>query len=114
MHVAAARSWSTIPSPLRRPFEVVATTVRLYIEDGCSTYAAAIAYYAAAFGAEVHHREVVERDGVEEALVKVAESYIQLTRPTRPDSYDRDPRGDRPTRPDPDRRSYPSSDDTAR
>jgi membrane protein len=46
MHVAAARSWNTIPSPLRRPFEVLATTVRLYIEDGCSTYAAAIAYYA--------------------------------------------------------------------
>jgi methylmalonyl-CoA epimerase len=47
---------------------------------------AAIAYYRAAFGAEVHHREVVERDGVEEALLKVAESYVQLTRPTRPDS----------------------------
>jgi methylmalonyl-CoA epimerase len=47
---------------------------------------AAIAYYKAAFGAEVHHREVVERDGVEEALLKVADSYIQLTRPTRPDS----------------------------
>jgi methylmalonyl-CoA epimerase len=47
---------------------------------------AAIAYYKTAFGAEVHHREVVERDGVEEALLKVADSYIQLTRPTRPDS----------------------------
>jgi methylmalonyl-CoA epimerase len=47
---------------------------------------AAIAYYRDAFGAEVHHRETVERDGVEEALLKVADSYIQLTRPTRPDS----------------------------
>jgi catechol 2,3-dioxygenase-like lactoylglutathione lyase family enzyme len=47
---------------------------------------AAIAYYEAAFGARVHHREVVERDGVEEALLKVADSYIQLTTPTRPDS----------------------------
>jgi methylmalonyl-CoA epimerase len=47
---------------------------------------AAIDYYRAAFGAEVHHREVVESDGVEEALVKVAESYIQLTAATRPDS----------------------------
>ncbi len=47
---------------------------------------AAIAYYEKAFGAHVHHREVVERDGVEEALLKVADSYIQLTRPTRPDS----------------------------
>jgi HAD superfamily hydrolase (TIGR01509 family) len=42
---------------------------------------AAIAYYRDAFGAEVHHREIVESDGVEEALFKVADSYIQLTEP---------------------------------
>lgn len=47
---------------------------------------AAIAYYQEAFGAEVHHREVVDSDGVEEALVKVADSYIQLTAATRDDS----------------------------
>jgi methylmalonyl-CoA/ethylmalonyl-CoA epimerase len=47
---------------------------------------AAIAYYASTFGAEVEHREVVESDGVEEALLKVAESYIQLLTPTRDDS----------------------------
>lgn len=47
---------------------------------------AAIDYYGRAFGAEVHHREVVESDGVEEALVKVADSYIQLTAATRDDS----------------------------
>lgn len=47
---------------------------------------AAIDYYQQAFGATVDHREVVERDGVEEALLKVAESYIQLLTPTRPDS----------------------------
>jgi methylmalonyl-CoA/ethylmalonyl-CoA epimerase len=46
----------------------------------------AIAYYRDTFGAEVEHREVVESDGVEEALLKVAESYIQLLTPTRPDS----------------------------
>jgi methylmalonyl-CoA epimerase len=46
----------------------------------------AIDYYRAAFGAEVAHREVVESDGVEEALLKVAESYIQLITPTRDDS----------------------------
>ena len=40
---------------------------------------AAIDYYARAFGAEVHHREIVDSDGVEEALVKVADSYIQPT-----------------------------------
>jgi methylmalonyl-CoA/ethylmalonyl-CoA epimerase len=47
---------------------------------------AAIAYYRETFGAEVEHREVVESDGVEEALVKVADSYIQLLTPTREDS----------------------------
>ena len=47
---------------------------------------AAIAYYQEAFGAQVAHREVVERDGVDEALIKVADSYIQLTAPTRDDS----------------------------
>jgi methylmalonyl-CoA epimerase len=47
---------------------------------------AAIAYYRATFGADVDHREVVESDGVEEALLKVADSYIQLLTPTRDDS----------------------------
>ena len=47
---------------------------------------AAITYYQNAFGATVDHREVVESDCVEEALLKVAESYIQLLTPTRPDS----------------------------
>jgi methylmalonyl-CoA/ethylmalonyl-CoA epimerase len=47
---------------------------------------AAIAWYADVFGAEVTHREVVETDGVEEALVRVSDSYIQLLTPTRDDS----------------------------
>ena len=47
---------------------------------------AAIDYYQRAFGATVDHREVVESDGVEEALLKVAESYVQLITPTRADS----------------------------
>ena len=47
---------------------------------------AAIDYYRRAFGAQVEHREIVERDGVEEAMLKVAESYIQLLTPTRADS----------------------------
>jgi methylmalonyl-CoA/ethylmalonyl-CoA epimerase len=47
---------------------------------------AAIGYYRDTFGAEVAHREVVESDGVEEALLKVADSYIQLLTPTRDDS----------------------------
>lgn len=48
--------------------------------------AAAIDYYQRAFGATIDHREVVEADGVEEVLMKVADSYIQLLTPTRPDS----------------------------
>lgn len=47
---------------------------------------AAIAYYSDTFGATVDHREVVESDGVEEALLKVADSYVQLLTPTRDDS----------------------------
>jgi methylmalonyl-CoA/ethylmalonyl-CoA epimerase len=46
----------------------------------------AIAYYRDTFGAVVEHRETVEKDGVEEALLAVAQSYIQLVTPTRDDS----------------------------
>ncbi len=42
---------------------------------------AAIAYYADTFGATVAHRERIDSDGVEEALLKVADSYIQLLTP---------------------------------
>jgi methylmalonyl-CoA/ethylmalonyl-CoA epimerase len=42
---------------------------------------AAIAYYADTFGATVAHRERVESDGVEEALLQVADSYVQLLTP---------------------------------
>jgi len=47
---------------------------------------AAIAWYQDAFGATVAHRELIERDGVEEALLAVADSYVQLLTPTRADS----------------------------
>ena len=47
---------------------------------------AAIEFYGRVFGATVAHREAVESDGVEEALLQVAESYVQLLTPTRPDS----------------------------
>jgi methylmalonyl-CoA/ethylmalonyl-CoA epimerase len=47
---------------------------------------AAVDWYKQTFGATVAHREVVERDGVEEALLAVADSYIQLLTPTRDDS----------------------------
>ena len=47
---------------------------------------AAIHWYEEVFGATVEHREVVESDGVAEALLRVADSYIQLLTPTRDDS----------------------------
>jgi len=57
-----------------------------HVAMAVSDLEAAIDYYQRAFGATVEHRETVERDGVEEALLNVAESYIQLLTPTRPDS----------------------------
>ena len=42
---------------------------------------AAIAWYQQMFGATVAHRERIESDGVDEALIKVADSYIQLLQP---------------------------------
>lgn len=47
---------------------------------------AAIGYYAGTFGATVAHRERIESDGVEEALIRVADSYIQLLTPVSPGS----------------------------
>ena len=47
---------------------------------------AATAWYARALGATVVHRERVDSDGVEEALLAVAESFIQLLTPTTPTS----------------------------
>jgi methylmalonyl-CoA epimerase len=47
---------------------------------------AGIRFYRDAFGAEVEHREIVERDGVEEALLRVADSYVQLLTGVRDDS----------------------------
>jgi methylmalonyl-CoA/ethylmalonyl-CoA epimerase len=47
---------------------------------------AAIDHYRTWFGADLAHRETVASDGVEEALLKVGTSYIQLVCPTGPDS----------------------------
>jgi methylmalonyl-CoA epimerase len=47
---------------------------------------AAIEYYEQTFGCTVAHREVVEKDGVEEALLAVADSFVQLLTPVRDDS----------------------------
>ena len=42
---------------------------------------AVVGWYQRMFGAEVVHRERIESDGVDEALIKVADSYIQLLQP---------------------------------
>ena len=47
---------------------------------------AAIDHYRTWFGADVAHRETVDSDGVEEALLQVGASYVQLVCPTRADS----------------------------
>ena len=46
----------------------------------------AVRWYEENLGAICVHRELVEADGVEEALLKVAESYIQFVCPTRDSS----------------------------
>lgn len=40
------RVWRTLPRGLRVPVGIIARTSRLYMDDSCGTYAAAIAYYA--------------------------------------------------------------------
>jgi methylmalonyl-CoA/ethylmalonyl-CoA epimerase len=47
---------------------------------------AAVDYYRTTFDVEPVHREVVEKDGVEEVLLRVADSYVQLLTPVRDDS----------------------------
>lgn len=46
----------------------------------------AIQLWTSAFGLEVEYREVIESDGVEEAMLKVGDGYIQLLQATREDS----------------------------
>ncbi len=47
---------------------------------------AAIAHHERRYGAQVAHRERLEADGVEEALIAVGESFLQLLAPIRDDS----------------------------
>lgn len=63
-----------VPDPLFTEIDHIAIAVH--------DLEAAIAYYGETYGAVVEHREVVDSDGVEEALLKVADSYIQLLTPT--------------------------------
>lgn len=47
---------------------------------------AAVGFYEQTFGARLVHRERVEHDGVEEALMACGDSFVQLLTPTRDDS----------------------------
>jgi methylmalonyl-CoA/ethylmalonyl-CoA epimerase len=47
---------------------------------------AAIAFYRDVWGLEVSHRERVEDQGVEEAMLPLGESHLQLLAPTGPDT----------------------------
>jgi methylmalonyl-CoA/ethylmalonyl-CoA epimerase len=47
---------------------------------------AAVAWYQQTFGATVAHRERIETDGVDEALLAVGPSFVQLLSPFRDDS----------------------------
>jgi methylmalonyl-CoA/ethylmalonyl-CoA epimerase len=76
--LARLRRYDRVVPPLLTEIDHVAIAVR--------DLDAASSYYRVTFGADVVHRETIDSDGVEEALIKVAESYIQLIAPTRPDS----------------------------
>ncbi|RIK10989.1 MAG: methylmalonyl-CoA epimerase [Acidobacteria bacterium] len=47
---------------------------------------AAIAHYKSRYQVEPESREVIETDGVEEAMLRVGDSYVQLIAPTGSDS----------------------------
>ena len=47
---------------------------------------AAVAHYEDVWGLEVTHRERVEDQGVEEAMLPIGESFLQLLGPTGPDT----------------------------
>ena len=78
MSTAGAHAGAADPAGMLTEIDHVAIAV--------SDLEAAIAYYASTFGATVAHRERIDSDGVEEALIKVADSYIQLLTPTSDES----------------------------
>ncbi|HEX3424942.1 MAG TPA: methylmalonyl-CoA epimerase [Acidimicrobiales bacterium] len=67
------------------PAEAVLTEID-HVAIAVSDLDAAVDWYQTMFGATVAHRERVDSDGVEEALLKVADSYVQLLMPISEDS----------------------------
>lgn len=46
MGAAILGGWRRVPGLMKTPFGILGTTIRMYMDDHCGTYAAAIAYYA--------------------------------------------------------------------
>ena len=57
-----------------------------HVGIACADLDAEIARYRAVLGVEVAHRETVVEQGVEEALLPVGDSFVQLLRPLGPDT----------------------------
>ncbi len=72
--------------PTEEPVAELCLTEIDHIAIAVHDLGAAIDWYRENFGAVVDHREIVEKDGVEEVLLKVADSYIQILTPIRDDS----------------------------
>ena len=57
-----------------------------HIALAVSDLEAALSHYSSVWGAEVEHRERVEDQGVEEAMIPVGDTYLQLLAATGPES----------------------------
>lgn len=57
-----------------------------HIALAVSDLQAAINHYTEVWGLSLEHREVVDDQGVEEAMFRIGESYIQLLAPLSPDT----------------------------
>jgi methylmalonyl-CoA/ethylmalonyl-CoA epimerase len=57
-----------------------------HIAIAVSDLEAAIEHYTKIWGVTLEHREVVEDQGVEEAMFRIGDSYIQLLAPLSPDT----------------------------
>jgi methylmalonyl-CoA/ethylmalonyl-CoA epimerase len=81
--MARVRSINSAPRRADRPGVVVdgLLTEIDHVAIAVRDIEAAVQWYEETFGAEVVHREVVPHDDVEEALLAVSDSYIQLVTP---------------------------------
>lgn len=70
------------PDPLRSSYIEQIDHVGIAVRD----LEVALSFYEAAFNTTVVHREHVEHDGVDEALLDLGGSYLQLLTPTSSDS----------------------------